>query len=274
MSAHGAAARARSGAGRIAHAWRVLDRDQRLAAIAALGLFVTMLLPWYTKTDTVVIKGAPRSSQTTFTAFGAFSFVEAAVLLVSAGVLAMLFARAEGRAFHLPGGDGTITFVAGAWAAVLIFYRMVDKPALHGNDVISATEGITWGIFIALLVALALAYAGLRLRAAGRPEPPLVEPEERSNGPAPHEDDEPETVAVGPVGAASGAGRRPTSPEPEPASAPTAPPLRERYPPAPPPRDHSRRIVTREDAEQLSFEDAPTEEPWGGGEPPTRRRRG
>jgi hypothetical protein len=269
---HGAVGRARSGVSRAIHAWQVLEREQRLAAIAALGLFVTMLLPWYTKTNTVVVKGAPKSSQTTFTAFGAFSFVEAAVLLVSAGVLFMLFARAERRAFHLPGGDGTIIMLAGGWAALLIFYRMLDKPSLHGNDVISATEGITWGIFIALMVALALTYSGVRVRAAHRPEPPLLEPDERPDGPAPYDEHEPEpeTVAAGPLGAASGARRRPPA-DPEP---PADPPGRPRYPPAPPSRGSgpSRRMVTREDAEQLSFEDAPAEDPFGG-DPPRRRPR-
>ena len=82
------------------------------------------------------------------------------MLLVSAGVLALLFARAEGRDFQLPGGDGTIVMIAGAWAALLIFYRMLDKPGLHGNQTLTTTVGIEWGIFIALLLALGLAYAG------------------------------------------------------------------------------------------------------------------
>src|ERR1700709_2713199 len=110
---------------RVAHAWRVLGREQRWAALAAIGLFVSMLLPWYSKTSTFVEHNAAKSSQTSLSAFQAFSFVEAAVLLVSAGVLAMLFARAEGRRFQLPGGDGTIVTIAGAWAALLIFYRLL-----------------------------------------------------------------------------------------------------------------------------------------------------
>ena len=59
----------------------------------------------------------PRPPKPSLSAFQAFSFVEAAVLLVSAGVLTMLFARAEGRAFQLPGGDGAIVMVAGGWTA-------------------------------------------------------------------------------------------------------------------------------------------------------------
>jgi hypothetical protein len=155
---------------RLAHAWRALAREQRLTAIAALGLFFSMFLPWYSKTDTFLDRqhGALKHANSSLSAFGAFSFVEAAVLLVSAGVLAMLFARAERRSFRLPGGDGLIVLIAGGWAAALIFYRLLDKPGLQGNEKITATVGVQWGIFIALLVALGLAYCGARLRGIER----------------------------------------------------------------------------------------------------------
>ena len=161
---------------RLGHAWRALEREQRLAALVALGLFVSMLLPWYSKTDTFVEHNAAKSTQASLSAFRAFSFVEAAVLLVSAGVLAMLFARGEGRDFKLPGGDGMITMIAGGWAALLVFYRLLDKPGLSGNQRITATVGVQWGIFIALLLALGLLYAGARMRAAEGPEAPRGAP--------------------------------------------------------------------------------------------------
>jgi hypothetical protein len=167
--------------GRLADAWRALGRDQRLAALTSLGLFVSMLLPWYSKTVIVRTRGGGTGTQS-LSAFQAFSFVEAAVLLVSAGVLALLFARAEEREFHLPGGDGTIVMIAGAWAALLIFYRMLDQPGLQGNEKVVSSVGVQWGIFIALLVALGLAYVGKRIRAAEH-EPPLMRsPDDRPPG--------------------------------------------------------------------------------------------
>ncbi len=174
--------RARSANQRLARAWRAGGADQRLAAAAALGLFASMFLPWY---KTVYIAGPgnrPRVAYINLSAFEAFSFAEAAVLLVAAAVLALLFARAERRAFHLPGGDGTIIAVAGLWAAVLIFYRLLDKSTLKVNDTVAASEGVQWGIFVALLLALALAWAGGRVRASRRPEPRLID-HRRRGGP-------------------------------------------------------------------------------------------
>ena len=242
---------------RITRAWRALEREQRLAAVAAIGLFVSMFLPWYSKTDTFIERGAAPTTQTSLNAFAAFSFVEAAVLLVSAGVLAMLFARVEGRAFQLPGGDGLIVTIAGGWSAVLIFYRLLDKPALHGTQRITATVGVEWGIFVALLVALGLVYAGARMRATEAPEPPLTrspaDPVRSARGDAgaptprapegapPREPDE-ELTAVTPSPRRSERSA-PVAAEPRPAGP------RPRYPPAPAPAPAP--------AEQMSFEDPP-----------------
>jgi hypothetical protein len=254
---------------RLTDAWRDLAREQRLAALTALGLFVSMLLPWYSKTVVESAKtGQARlpTSQASLSAFQAFSFVEAAVLLVSAGVLAMLFARAEGRDFQLPGGDGTIVALAGGWAALLIFYRLLDKPSLQGTQRITATVGVEWGIFIALLLAIGLLYVGRRMRASERGQPPLRRPRERARERERDADSEQTVVRpiderdVGsraeaserarPVATAPVPARPRTAPSPDAprasASEPPAPRSRPRFPPAP--------------SQQMSFEDSPPQE--------------
>ena len=150
-----------------------MPHERRLAAFASLGLFLTMFLPWYQRQFFVVISGKLQPASDSQTAWGNFTFVEAAVLLVAAGVLTLLFQRAEGKAFHLPGGDGLVITVAGFWTCALIVWRIFDKQGgiSRGQNVIS--YGIEWGIFVALAVAASLAYAGSRIRAAHRPEPPL-----------------------------------------------------------------------------------------------------
>ena len=86
----------------LVHTFRLLGLEQKAAAVASLLLIVST--------------------------FGPFSFVEAAEILLAIAVLALLRARAEGRRFHLPFGDGTVIAAAGAWAAVLIVVRLFDRP--------------------------------------------------------------------------------------------------------------------------------------------------
>ena len=151
---------------RIARAWGALAPEQRIAAVAAIALLVTMFLPWYELQSLDRKTGAINSSS--ISAFGDVSFVEAAVFLVAAGVIALLFARAERKDFHMPGSDGAVVMVAGGWATLLIFYRVFSRPAGHGYPV-----GIQWGFFLAFVASGALTYAGWRMRATSAPETPL-----------------------------------------------------------------------------------------------------
>ena len=114
--------------------FRLLNAEQRAAAVGAILLAVST--------------------------FGPFSFVEAAELLIAFGVLALLRARAQGRRFHLPFGDGTAIAAAGAWAAALIVVRLFDRPL--GQNL------------LALACAAILILAGARERAK-RPADDLPE---------------------------------------------------------------------------------------------------
>ncbi len=214
---------------RVRTAWDALDRDQRFAAVAAIGLLLAMFLPWYEKN--VVIAGTRSFATDTISAFGAVSFVEAAIFLVAAGVLVLLLMRADERPFHLPGGDGTVIFGAGLWATALIFYRVFDRPDVSGEG---GTVGIQWGFFVAFVAAGALAFTGQRIRAAHRPEPPL---------PAAEPDPPPRTRRRAPAGAGVADETAATAVVPRSGR-----------------RRASGRAVTREDARQLTFDD-PSEEP-------------
>jgi hypothetical protein len=141
--------------------------ELRMAGIAAAALAVSLILPWYQKS--AIPPGRSELVQENLSALAVFTFVEAAVLLVAAGVLFLLWARLQGKAFHLPGGDGFVISVAGGWAMALLVWRLFDKPDVDGAG---ATVGIQWGIFAAMVAAGALIAAGARVRAAHRPEPP------------------------------------------------------------------------------------------------------
>jgi hypothetical protein len=232
----------RSTGSALVHAWSVLDRDRRLAAVAAVALFATMFLPWYQQNAVVSgAKAAPLVSRN-MNAFAVFSFIEAAVLLVALAVLFLLFERAQGRDFRLPGGDGTVVLAAGLWTALLLVLRLFDKPGITQHGV-AANVGVQWGIFFALAAAGLLAYAGSRMRASQRPEPPLVRrnppPRRRPESPAPEEPLAPETQATAVVPRRADTSNMVPGPTPERASmpAPGRAPVpargRARYPPAP-----------------------------------------
>ncbi len=87
---------------------------------------------------------------------GAFSWVEAAIVLVALAVLGLIERRAAGKRFHLPFGDGTVIAAAGAWCGVLIAIRVLDRPL--GQNV------------LALACAGLLVAAGVRERAKRPPD--------------------------------------------------------------------------------------------------------
>jgi hypothetical protein len=153
---------------RALRAFRLLNLEQKAAAVGALLLIAST--------------------------FGPFSFVEAAEILIALGVLGLLGARAESKRFHLPFGDGTVIAGAGIWAGLLIVVRLFDR-SLGQN-------------LLALACAAILFLAGARERAkrpaddlppnvATPPEPEperppgTPRPERRASGAAVEEETEP-----------------------------------------------------------------------------------
>jgi hypothetical protein len=207
--------------------WRALGREQHTTAVAALALWVTMFLPWYSKSPAGVRAKNETVVSSTLTAWGAFSWVEAVVLLVCVGVVVLLFARGEGRGFHLPGGDAFAVTCAGGLATLLILYRMVDKGSEKAAGVV-ITTGNEWGIFFALVAAAWLTWTGVTMRRAHRAGSALAA------------EDAPPLA-----GLERGPGGRRAQPAPAVAAA-AEPRSRDGEP--------GHRGVTREDAEQLSFD--------------------
>jgi hypothetical protein len=141
---------------RVVRAWRALTRDQRVSAVAALALLLTMFLPWYSVT--VSVAGSRTAAGASLSAWNAFGLVQAIVLLISLGTLVLLFVRGERRALGGESGDAAPLIVLGGFvAAVLILYAMFDRP----GGKLAVASGISWGIVIALLAAIWLGWSGL-----------------------------------------------------------------------------------------------------------------
>jgi hypothetical protein len=135
----------------LARTFRLLGFEQRMAAVGAVLLAVS-------------------------------TFGELAEIAIAIAVLALLRARALGKEFHLPFGDGTVVAAAGVWAGLLILIRLFDRPL--GQNL------------LALVCAAILVFAGALERAkrpaddlppAPKPPPPRPRPPR----PAPPAGDEP-----------------------------------------------------------------------------------
>lgn len=132
---------------------RMLDSEQRLAGIAALGIVLSLLTPWWR--DPVFGLSA--------WAVNRFTWIELSLLLVAGSVLLLLLRRAQGRVFHLPLSDGTLAMGAGIWTCVLVIARVLDPPTRTvGGHVLDYDR--RWGIMLCLLSGALLALAGLRGR--------------------------------------------------------------------------------------------------------------
>jgi hypothetical protein len=132
---------------------RVLDPEQRIAAVCALALAASIFLPWWH--DPIL--------DATYVGARRLTFVEIALFLVAASVLLLLVRRAEGKVFHLPLSDGTLIAASGAWSSFLVLFRMLDPPT-RTVDGATTDYGMRWGVLIALVAAVLLAVAGVRER--------------------------------------------------------------------------------------------------------------
>jgi hypothetical protein len=227
--------RAVDGAIRLGRAWKALNRERRLAAVAAAVLWLTLFLPWYQATvvsHSARTRGALSQSES-ISGWGSFGLVQALILIVSLGILVFLFLGAEGRGGELPGGDGRTVTGAGALSLLLVIIGLftAPSPATHGQYVLST--GLDWGIFLALLAAAGLTWAGGRIRRSlehdsflaenRRGTARATEPEEPpADGP-----DEAERPSPAPVRAPDAAGPDAAEAEQPPGQRPAADPAEE-----------------------------------------------
>ncbi len=148
------------------HTWRprqLLDDGRKLAALAAIAVLVSFFLPWYEKS--VLSPDGKTFVSDSISAWGAFTWIEASLLLVDFAVLGLLWLRSTGRRVELPFGDGLVIALAGGWIVVLILIRVFDRPTVTGT---AASVGLQWGLLVAMAAGGALLAAGLASRSMER----------------------------------------------------------------------------------------------------------
>jgi hypothetical protein len=132
----------------------MLDAEQRLAGMGALGIIVSLFTPWWRD---------PYPPELSHAAINRFTWIELSLLLVSTSVLLLLLRRAQGRVFHLPLSDGLLAMGAGLWCCVLVIVRVADPPTQAVGSHHFQYD-VRFGFALCLAASLLLAFAGLRAR--------------------------------------------------------------------------------------------------------------
>lgn len=144
---------------------RVLKRssyEQKLAVTAAVVLFISIFIPWYSN-PVVKYPNQKKEVIVDHSAFGNFSLVELALIVIAIFVITIVWTKVEVKGLKLPLRDGTLIVGSGVWAGVLIIYRMLERPVVTDHG-ISVSYGLQWGVIVSLAAAASLVLVGLRMR--------------------------------------------------------------------------------------------------------------
>jgi hypothetical protein len=133
---------------------RRLNADQRLALAGVAVVVGSLPLPWWR---------APTEERLVLTGLGGFDFGEAALVLTVLMVVLLVLRVGAGHVPPRPLQEWALVFAAGLWAALIVGYRMFDRPDFTLGDADEPYE-LAYGIMLALAGAGLIAASGLRLR--------------------------------------------------------------------------------------------------------------
>jgi hypothetical protein len=139
-----------------------LSTGELIAGIAGIVLLIDLWFKWYG----VKVSGAGGvlknfSIGVSATAWQAFGFIDILLFLIAVLAISVAIARATNRMPDMPYPAGTLLAGAGAFALLLIIFRIIDTPVDTGGvEGIDVTRKI--GVWIGLLAAAAITYGGWR----------------------------------------------------------------------------------------------------------------
>lgn len=128
-----------------------LSFGEMVAGASGLALLIFMFFPWYAEDAGL----GPQN----LSAWSAFAFIDLLLFLAAALAIGLAVARAAGvvpRDFPTP--PATILAAAGALAALLVLYRILDLPSPGIADADLARKA---GAYLGLIASLGIAFGGL-----------------------------------------------------------------------------------------------------------------
>ena len=136
---------------------RGLRGPERLAVLGVAAIVVSLLLPWYDAGVADLVK----------TGLGSFSWAEAAIVLTCVATVFLSLQVGGGYIPPRPLTEWGLFAAAGIWIALIVIYRMIDRPELTIEVPFAEFERsyrLGWGIFVALAGAGVIVAASLQSR--------------------------------------------------------------------------------------------------------------
>jgi len=140
---------------------RGLRGPERIAVFGVALIVVSFVLPWYDAGVADLVQ----------TGLGAFSWTEAAILLTCAATVLLSLKVGGGYVPPRPLTEWGLFAAAGTWVALIVVYRMLERPELRLDLPLAELEReyrLGWGILVALAGAVVIVIAGLRSRRLAR----------------------------------------------------------------------------------------------------------
>jgi hypothetical protein len=128
-----------------------LSFGEQVAGASGLALLIFLFFPWY-------VEDAGLGPEN-MSAWSAFGFIDLLLFLIATLAIAMAVARAARLIpTNLPAPPGTIVAAAGALAALLVLYRLLELPSPAIAD---ADIGRKVGVYLGLIASLGIAFGGV-----------------------------------------------------------------------------------------------------------------
>lgn len=142
-----------------------LTIGERIAAVSAIVLFVSMFLDWFVVRIPESVGVQFFIDGTAQSAWDALDYIPIVLTIAVAAALVVAVLRLTGVAGELPVAANGLVAILGSVSVLLVLFRIIDPPSFGSfggffGRTTSAERTIEFGIFVSLLAAAGIAFGG------------------------------------------------------------------------------------------------------------------